>query len=105
MIELPDFDSLQWLAQHAPQQLTTLQNNLNQAVIDEAAERNRPQLESIRHHLKLQMSRCNNPYARCYLSLKLMNDKFLSLNEVMTNPDTYKKNKAAILPYPSKKAL
>ncbi|QYJ84811.1 DUF3135 domain-containing protein [Shewanella mesophila] len=105
MVELPDFDSLQWLAQHAPQQLTNLQNNLSQEVINEAAERNRPQLESICHHLKLQMSRCSNPYARCYLSLKLMNDKFLSLNEVITNPKTYKENKAAILPYPSKKAL
>ena len=105
MVELPDFDSLQWLAQHAPQQLTTLQNNLNQEVINEAPERNRPQLESICHNLKLQMSRCSNPYARCYLSLKLMNDKFLALNEVINNPKTYKENKAAVLPYPSKKAL
>ncbi|QYK02821.1 DUF3135 domain-containing protein [Shewanella psychrotolerans] len=105
MVELPDFDSLQWLAQHAPQQLAALQNNLNQDVINEAAERNRPQLESIYHHLKLQMSRCSNPYARCYLSLKLMNDKFLSLNEVINNPKSYKENKAVILSYPSKKAL
>ena len=102
MVELPDFDSLKWLAQHAPQQLATLQKNLNKALISEAHASNRDQLEAIRHHLELKLSRCTNPYARCYLALQLMNDKFLTLNQVINQPELYTDNKAKVLCYPGK---
>lgn len=97
MVELPDFDSLHWLAQHAPEQLAALQKNLNQALIDEAAPNTRAQLESLQHNLSLQMSRCSNPYAKCFLTLKLMNDKFTSLNQVITEPQRFRDNKAQVV--------
>lgn len=99
MVELPDFDSLRWLAQHAPEQLTALQHNLNQALIAEAAPNTRAQLRSMQHHLTLQMSRCTSPYARCFLTLRLMNDKFISLNELISDPQTYRDNKAQVLQF------
>ncbi|ASJ96457.1 DUF3135 domain-containing protein [Shewanella marisflavi] len=102
MVELPDFDSLQWLAQHAPQQLATLQKNLNKALISEAHASNRAQLETIRYHLELKLSRCTNPYSRCYLALQLMNDKFITLNQVINQPDLYTDKRAKVLCYPGK---
>ncbi|ABO24218.1 DUF3135 domain-containing protein [Shewanella loihica] len=102
MVELPDFDSLKWLAQHAPQQLATLQKNLNQALISEAHANNRAQLETIRHHLEFKLSRCSTPYARSYMALRLMNDKFITLNQVINQPDLYTDNRAKVLCYPGK---
>ncbi|MCG9696354.1 DUF3135 domain-containing protein [Shewanella sp. Isolate11] len=99
MVELPNFDTLKWLAKHDPDKLAALQDELSQATIEQASEHHRPQLRARLYNFNLKMSRCNNPLERCILAAKMVNDKVVFLNQVVTNPDAYIEQRASILPY------
>ncbi|MCE9678723.1 DUF3135 domain-containing protein [Shewanella sp. AS1] len=105
MKELPDFDTLRWLAEHDPEQLERLQQEVSQDAIEQASEANRPQLTAMLHNFNLQMSRCTNPYARCILAIKLMNNKLLLLNQVVTEPENLQNKRASLLPFRRTKSL
>ncbi|AQS35621.1 Protein of unknown function (DUF3135) [Shewanella psychrophila] len=103
MTELPNFDQLRWLADNEPDELEELQKTLCKEAIDCCPESNKEQLISMQYHLEQQLSRCTNPYHRCYLAISIMNDKFISLNTIMNSPQEFRQQNAKILTLPSKK--
>ncbi|BAJ01705.1 DUF3135 domain-containing protein [Shewanella violacea] len=105
MTELPDFDKLRWLAENEPDELEELQQTLCKEAIDSCPESNKEQLISMQFHLKQQLSLCSNPYHRCYLAIKIMNDKFIALNTIMNSPEEFRQQNAKILILPAKKAI
>lgn len=102
MTELPNFDTLRWLAENEPDELETLQKTLCKEAIDCCPEANKKQLISMQYHLEQQLSRCSNPYHRCYLAIRIMNDKFLALNSIINNPAEFRQQNAKILEIPCK---
>lgn len=105
MTKLPNFDMLKWLAENEPDKLAQLQKTLCKEAIDCCPESNKEQLISMQYHLEQQLSRCSNPYHRCYLAVRLMNDKFLALNTIMNNPQEFRQQSAEILELPAKKSV
>jgi len=103
MTQLPNFDSLKWLAENEPDELKELQRKLCNEAIEHCPEANKKQLISMQHHLEQQLSRCSNPYHRCYLAMSIMNEKFLALNTIINNPVEFRQNSAEILNLPAKK--
>ncbi len=51
MTELPDFDTLMWLAQNQPEELDKLQERLSDELIN-GSDSNQDQLRTIKHHLQ-----------------------------------------------------
>lgn len=103
MTQLPNFDSLKWLAENNPEELAILQKKMSQEAIEHCPESNKEQLISMHFHLEQLMSRCSNPFHRCYLTISIMNDKFITLNDIINNPNEFKKQNAKILSLPPKK--
>ncbi|WP_299797012.1 DUF3135 domain-containing protein [uncultured Shewanella sp.] len=103
MTQLPSFDSLKWLAENEPDELEALQKTLCREAIEHCPEANKKQLISMQHHLEQQLSRCSNPYHRCYLAMSIMNEKFLALNTIINNPMEFQENSAEVLSLPAKK--
>ncbi len=103
MTQLPNFDSLKWLAENEPDELKELQKTLCKEAISHCPEANKKQLISLQYHLEQQLSRCSNPYHRCYLAMSIMNEKFLALNTIINNPIEFRQNNAEIINLPAKK--
>jgi hypothetical protein len=103
MTQLPNFDSLKWLAENNPEELERLQKKMCEEAIERCPESNKEQLISMHFHLEQQLSRCSNPFHRCYLAISIMNDKFIALNDIINNPNEFKKQNAKILSLPVKK--
>lgn len=97
MTQLPSFDKLRWLAENRPDELENLQKTLCKEAIDSCPDKNKEQLISMQYHFEQQISRCSNPYHRCYLAMRLMNDKFLSLNSIINDSQEFQQNNAEIL--------
>ncbi|GGY90183.1 MULTISPECIES: DUF3135 domain-containing protein [Shewanella] len=97
MTELPDFDTLMWLAQHQPEKLDRLQQTLSNELIAES-DSNQEQLRTINTHLRQRLARCNNPYHRCIITIRMMRNKFSALATVLENPESYRSQKAEIIP-------
>ena len=105
MTELPNFDKLRWLAENDPDKLEELQKTLCKEAIDCCPASSKKQLISMLYHLQQQLSRCSNPYHRCYLASSIMYDKFIALNTIMNNPQKFRQQKAKILLLPAKKTV
>jgi len=103
MTQLPNFDRLKWLAENKPDELKELQKTLCKEAIEHCPEANKKQLISMLHHLEQQLSRCSNPYHRCYLAMSIMNEKFLALNAILNNPIEFRQHRAEILDLSAKK--
>lgn len=97
MRDLPDFDTLMWLAQNQPEKLDSLQQALSDELIAES-DSNREQLRKVNHNLKQRLARCSNPYHRCLISIRMMRAKFASLASVLENPESYRQQKAEVIP-------
>ncbi|WP_394205631.1 DUF3135 domain-containing protein [Shewanella waksmanii] len=102
MTQLPDFDRLLWLAENDPNYLDQLQKRICEETIQSCDEGNRAQLLSTQHHLEQQLARCSNPYHRCNTAIAVMHEKFLVLNEAMTDPHAFRQNKATVVPLAQK---
>lgn len=104
MTELPDFDTLMWLAQNQPEELDKLQERLSNELIN-GSDSNQDQLRTIKHHLQQRLARCNNPYHRCLVSIRIMRHKFAALASVLEAPDQYRDHKAQVIPLRRKPLL
>ncbi|MCH1921407.1 DUF3135 domain-containing protein [Shewanella sp. A3A] len=103
MAELPDFDTLMWMAQHSPAELDQLQQNLSEELISNAGK-NAWQLRAVNQHLTHKLARCSNPYQRCITTVTLMRNKFDSLAQVLQDPEHFRNNVAQVLPFKRKSA-
>ncbi|MGI2261289.1 DUF3135 domain-containing protein [Shewanella sp. GXUN23E] len=101
MAELPDFDTLKWLAEHDPVKLAQLQESLTEEIINNS-QHNRAQLRSLHHHYKEQMKRCTNPYHRCVVSMALMRGKLFTMAAAINSPDEFTANLASVTPIDKK---
>ncbi|QLE85127.1 MULTISPECIES: DUF3135 domain-containing protein [Shewanella] len=99
MTQLPDFDKLLWLAQNDPNHLDKLQKLVCEEAIESCDEGNRAQLLSTQHHLEQQLARCTNPYHRCNTAMAVMHEKFLVLNQAMSDPQKFRQTKADVIPF------
>lgn len=104
MTELPDFDKLKWLAENKPDELEALRKTLCKEAIDGCTGSNKAQLISMLFNLEQQLSRCSNPYHRCYLAIRIMNDKLVALNTILNYPQEFRQQGAKVLRFPSKHA-
>ncbi|GGI85994.1 DUF3135 domain-containing protein [Shewanella gelidii] len=89
MTQLPDFDTLKWLAEHKPEQLQKLQTTLSDEAISSSV-RNQAQLRCLIFHLHQKLNRCQNAYQRCQLTMDLMGDKLSTLSMVINEPSFVK---------------
>ena len=97
MAELPDFDTLKWLAENDPATLAQLQETLTEEIIN-SSQHNSAQLRSLHHHYKEQMKRCTNPYHRCVMSMALMRGKLFTMAAAINSPEEFKANRASVTP-------
>lgn len=103
MAELPDFDTMMWMAEYAPDDLTALQQSMSEELICNAGK-NACQLRAVNDHLTQRLARCTNPYQRCITTVTLMHNKFDSLAQVLHDPEQFRHHMADVLPFKRKSA-
>jgi hypothetical protein len=101
MTDLPDFDTLRWMAEHNPQQLDLLQETMNQEAIA-ASDVNQAQLKRVKHNLDQHLALCVNPYQRCVVTVSMMRDKLSTLALIINQPDDFYQQSAKVMVFQGK---
>ncbi|MBY5920169.1 DUF3135 domain-containing protein [Ferrimonas balearica] len=99
MTSLPDFDTLQQLAQHDPDALARLRQRLIDETIQSAPPARQAQLHALQSHVDRTLQRSSNPYHGLVQVMAMMQDKLYCLALVMNEPDVYLSQQANILPF------
>ncbi|MDB2385980.1 DUF3135 domain-containing protein [Shewanella sp.] len=97
MAELPNFDKLLWLAKHRPEQLNSLQKQLNDEFIQQS--NHSAALNALRSDLDKKLLRCNTVEQRCHAISLLMHQKLSTLDNLLNQPNAFYGKQAKILPF------
>ncbi|KFZ36457.1 hypothetical protein HR45_15860 [Shewanella mangrovi] len=97
MTDLPDFDTLMWMAKHQPDALNQLQSSMSEELINSASG-NQRQLRAVNEHLIRRLALCTNPYQRCLTTVCMMRAKFGSLAHVLRDPEHFRSHRAEVIP-------
>ena len=82
-MELPDFESLKYLAETNPDELEQLRQRCCQELIDNAPERFRRRLAGLLFRIDMQSRLSNNSMQRCIKLSEMMMDSFNELREAL----------------------
>ncbi|MBY6185747.1 DUF3135 domain-containing protein [Marinobacter hydrocarbonoclasticus] len=97
MTSLPDFDTLQRMAQSDPDALQRLRQTLIDETIAAADPTHRPQLEALQSHVDRTLERASNPCHGMIQVMGMMQEKLYQLSVVLNDPDAYFRQEAKIL--------
>ncbi|QSX35104.1 DUF3135 domain-containing protein [Shewanella avicenniae] len=96
MKDLPDFDTLMWMAKHRPEELNQLQSSMSEELINSAGG-NQSQLRAVKEHLNRRLELCTNPYQRCITTVSMMRTKFGALADVLRDPEHFRSHRAEVI--------
>jgi hypothetical protein len=76
LAELPNFDTLRYLAEHDPERLERLRRVLTERLIARAPERSKQRLRGLQFEIDARISLAPNPIAACVALSSMMHDTF-----------------------------
>ena len=92
--ELPDFDALKMLAVTDPDQLDSLQRNMNDQLIDSAPDSIRDRLRGILFQIDMQRRLSKDSMQLCEKISEIMHDSVRDLRDALTKDSGSRKSKA-----------
>ncbi len=81
--KLPDFDTLQRMAEDNPKELEILRKQLSQQVIDAAPDRIKKRLHGLQFQIDAQCAMSHNPLAACIKLSAMMHESLASLRDLL----------------------
>lgn len=102
--QLPNFDTLRYLAEHAPDQLEALRSNLTEQLIANAASpRLQARLRGLQFEIDIRVRLAPNPIAACVTVSQMMHRSLAQLQRTLNGDfEPAQHPNAAIIPLPTR---
>lgn len=99
--ELPNFETLRYLAENDPQQLEQIRSDLTEQLIAGAPARLQPRLRGLQFQIDARVRTASNPIAACITVSGMMRESLEQLRQVLNGetPAPAKQPSAEVIPW------
>lgn len=101
-VELPEFDTLRYLAEHDPERLEHLRNALTEMLIARSPAESQQRLRGLQFQINARIRLAPNPIAACIAVSSMMHDTLEQLQRTLcegADEEIIEQQSARILPF------